>query len=127
MTSQNILARYANGVVTPLEPLDLPGGCEVTVNVPVSAAAADRSATASQSPAHSRKPSILKIIEDIHRELPPDQWGNSQPTTCATRSTTSTATPRKRDDAHGLCRLGLLDRVDAATRPGASARPSYGG
>lgn len=75
MTSQTIRARYANGVVTPLEPLDLPEGCEVTVNVPVSAAAADPPTPASPSPAHSHKPRILEIIEEIHREFPPEQWG----------------------------------------------------
>ena len=75
MTSQTIRARYANGVITPLEPLDLPEGCEVTVNVPVSAAAVDAPAPALTSPAYLRKPRILEIIEEIHRDYPPDEWG----------------------------------------------------
>ena len=58
-------ARYANGVLTPLEPLDLSEGCEVTVDV----LAEDDSGDAT-SPAEAGKPRMLDIVDEIHREFP---------------------------------------------------------
>ena len=58
-------ARYANGVLTPLEPLDLSEGCEVTVDV-----LADDESGDATSPAEARQPRILEIVDEIHREFP---------------------------------------------------------
>ncbi len=58
-------ARYANGVLTPLEPLDLSEGCEVTVDV----LAEDEGGDAT-SPAEPGKPPLLEIVDEIRREYP---------------------------------------------------------
>lgn len=65
MPLQSIRARYANGVLTPLEPLDLSEGCEVTVDVSIDH---DRSNTPTQTEAGN--PRILEIIDEVQREFP---------------------------------------------------------
>ncbi len=65
MPLQTIRARYANGVLTPLEPLDLSEGCEVTVDVAV-----DNDSGSTGAPAHDGKPRLLEIIDEVAREFP---------------------------------------------------------
>ena len=63
----NVKARYSNGVLTPLEPLDLEEGTEVVVSV-------------EETPRESREQKegpllrILRKIQERQAELPPDTW-----------------------------------------------------
>ena len=65
MASQTIRARYANGVFTPLEPVEIEEGCEAQILV------SDEGAAEA-----ARHPRIIEIIDEIHREFPPEQWGH---------------------------------------------------
>ncbi|MCY3920874.1 MAG: antitoxin family protein [Chloroflexi bacterium] len=62
---RSIRGRYANGVLTPLEPLDLSEGCEVSVDLAVDNDAGDT--TTERAAANS---SILDVIDEIHRDFP---------------------------------------------------------
>ena len=59
-----IKARYTNGQLTPLEPLDLEEGAEVTVSVE-ERPAGDTSGN-----------SLLAIFDRMHRATPDDTWAN---------------------------------------------------
>ncbi len=57
MTTQ-FRARYANGKLEPLEPLNLKDGCEVTVTV--------------SEDAETGAESLLEMFERLHRKYPPE-------------------------------------------------------
>ena len=59
-----IKAKYANGHLTPLEPLDLEEGAEVTVSV--------EAGPAGEGSAHS----ILEMFDGMHRDTPEETWAN---------------------------------------------------
>ena len=59
-----VKARYANGQLTPLEPLKLEEGAEVLVTVEENPAA--------QAPAHS----LLEIFDRMHRTTPESVWSD---------------------------------------------------
>ena len=59
-----VRARYENGVLTPLEPLDLEEGTEVVVSI--------QDAT----PQAKGKESILEMFERLRNSVPPDTWDN---------------------------------------------------
>ena len=59
--NMHVKARYANGVFTPLEPLDLDDGIEVIVSV------------TSVRPDSGDGPALLRIIEELDAEHPPDE------------------------------------------------------
>ena len=59
-----IKAKYANGQLTPLEPLDLEEGAEVTVSV--------EERPAGDTPANS----LLEIFDRMHRTTPVETWAN---------------------------------------------------
>ena len=61
----NVKARYSDGVLTPLEPLDLEEGKEVLVSIE-DAPSPDAGA-----------PSILEMIDELHRSVPEDVWESS--------------------------------------------------
>ena len=58
----NVKARYSNGVLTPLEPLDLEEGAEVTVSVE------------DALPAKRGLAAIADKVRELHRDIPPDAW-----------------------------------------------------
>ena len=60
----NVKARFSNGVLTPLEPLDLEEGKEVVVSIE-EARSLDTEA-----------PSLLDMIDELHESVPQDVWGN---------------------------------------------------
>ena len=60
----NVRARYENGVLTPLEPLDLEEGAEVVVSVEEAA------------PQTNGTESILEMFERLRNSVPPDAWDN---------------------------------------------------
>ena len=62
-----VRAKYENGVLTPLEPLELEEGAEVMVSV--------ESAT---SPAGGTEggASILELFQRLRESVPPDAWDN---------------------------------------------------
>lgn len=59
-----VRAKYENGVLTPLEPLDLEEGTEVVVSI--------QDAT----PQANGKESILEMFERLRSSVPPDTWDN---------------------------------------------------
>ena len=78
-----VRARFADGVLTPLEPLHLDEGAEVTLTVDGEAAASDGAASDgaaaavsdSASPQTNAGESILEMFERIRNSAPPDAWG----------------------------------------------------
>lgn len=59
-----VRAKYENGVLTPLEPLDLEEGAEVTVSVKGASGAA------------KGKESILDMFDRLRNSVPPNAWDN---------------------------------------------------
>lgn len=57
----NVRVRYSNGVLTPLEPLDLEEGKEVTVSI-------------DEAPAAEPHESLLEMFDRLRRSVPPDIW-----------------------------------------------------
>ena len=60
----NVKARFSNGVLTPLEPLDLEEGKEVVVSI-----------EDARSP-DTEAPSLLDMIDDLHQSVPQEVWSN---------------------------------------------------
>ncbi len=58
----SVKARYSNGALVPLEPLDLEEGKEVVVSVEDAA------------PQANGKESILEMFERLRNSVPPDTW-----------------------------------------------------
>ena len=58
----SVKARYSNGALVPLEPLDLEEGKEVVVSVE------------DATPQANRKESILEMFERLRNSVPPDTW-----------------------------------------------------
>ena len=65
----NIKARYAHGVLTPLEPLDLDEGKEVILSIQEPEAAVDNEQSSSNGPE-----SIPQLFERLRNSVPPDTW-----------------------------------------------------
>ncbi len=60
----NVKARFSNGVLTPLEPLDLEEGKEVVVSI-------------DDAPLpDTETPSLLDMIDELHKSVPQDLWSN---------------------------------------------------
>ena len=58
----HVKAKFANGVLTPLEPLDLEEGKEVVVSI-------------EDTPLPSKgKESLLEMFERLRKSVPPDTW-----------------------------------------------------
>ena len=60
MTS--VKARFSNGVLTPLEPLDLEDGAEVTVSI------------VDAPPPGQARVSIPELFERLRKSVPPEAW-----------------------------------------------------
>ena len=60
----NVKARFSNGTLVPLEPLDLEEGREVVVSI-----------EENQSP-DTEVPSLLEMIDELHKSVPQDVWSN---------------------------------------------------
>ena len=58
----SVRARYANGVLTPLEPLDLEEGAEVTVSIERALASGEGFGA------------IIRLVNELHESAPPDAW-----------------------------------------------------
>ena len=74
-------ARYANGALTPLEPLDLAEGVEVTVSIADGTATSGVAETPATYDARARDgraaageppETLLELIDRLHREFPDD-------------------------------------------------------
>ena len=64
-------ARYENGVLTPLEPLDLEEGAEVTVSVEE----APPQANGKKTPAPKRGlAAIVERVKEMQKDIPPEEW-----------------------------------------------------
>ena len=62
----NVKARYANGVLTPLEPLDLEEGAEVVMSI---------EEPPPEPPAEEHE-SIPEMFERLRNSVPPEAWDN---------------------------------------------------
>ena len=60
----NVKARFSNGVLTPLEPLDLEEGKEVVVSIEDARSL------------YTEAPSLLEMIDELHDSVPQDVWSN---------------------------------------------------
>ena len=60
----NVKARFSNGVLTPLEPLDLEEGKEVVVSIE------------DASSPDPEGPSLLDMIDELHESVPQYVWSN---------------------------------------------------
>ena len=60
----NVRARFSNGVLEPLETLDLDEGQEVVVSIE------------DATPQAKRKESVLEMFERLRNSAPPDTWDN---------------------------------------------------
>jgi predicted DNA-binding antitoxin AbrB/MazE fold protein len=60
----HVKARFSNGTLVPLEPLDLEEGKEVVVSIE-DVGAPDAEA-----------PSLLEMIDELHGSVPQNVWGN---------------------------------------------------
>lgn len=58
----NVKAKYSNGVLTPLEPLDLAEGAEVTVSV-----------EEAPSP-QGGLAAVVEMVDGLRESYPPDMW-----------------------------------------------------
>ncbi len=58
----NVKARFSNGALVPLEPLDLEEGKEVVVSI-----------EDARSP-DAEAPSLLEMIDELHESVPQDVW-----------------------------------------------------
>jgi predicted DNA-binding antitoxin AbrB/MazE fold protein len=65
MPQRQFRARYANGVPTPLEPLDLSEGREAIVD-----RSAEDDSLNTTSPGEAAKPSVLAVVDEMHRRFP---------------------------------------------------------
>ncbi|MCE2458239.1 MAG: antitoxin family protein [Dehalococcoidia bacterium] len=81
----NVKARYENGVLTPLEPLDLEEGEEVTLSIS-EPNTLNRQATESEGPEKEQATCeesvgvrLLKMAEKLRESVPPEAW-DSLPT-----------------------------------------------
>lgn len=63
----NVKARFTNGVLTPLEPLDLEEGQEVVVSV-------EETPREVENQKEGPLSRILRKVQERQAELPPDMW-----------------------------------------------------
>ena len=76
-----IRAKYRNGVLTPLEPLEIEEGAEVIVSLENAApeapedAGTEETAAAPANGAHAGQ-SILQMFRELRESVPPDAWDN---------------------------------------------------
>ncbi len=71
-----VRARYERGVLTPLAPLDIQEGAEVTVSVEADAPTpngAQQPADKPDAPAKSGE-TLLEMVDRLHASYPPDMW-----------------------------------------------------
>ena len=68
----SVRARYADGVLTPLEPLDLEEGAEVTVSIEEDDDVV--LSVESDPPSGGGFAVIVRMVEELHKDMPPDAW-----------------------------------------------------
>ncbi len=66
----NVKARYANGVLTPLEPLDLEEGAEVMVSVEGAPGGVSEETPASKQGLAG----IVERVLEMQKDIPPEAW-----------------------------------------------------
>ena len=74
-----VRATYANGVLTPLEPLNLTEGCEVEIALSPQEQRIDSSAIPTDNVPSSTGARLLAMIEDLHQEYPAGTFDRSPP------------------------------------------------
>ena len=65
----SVKARFSNGVLTPLEPLDLEDGAEVVVSVAAVRVAGEDTPVAKRGLA-----AIAERVSELHKSIPPGAW-----------------------------------------------------
>ena len=78
--ANKVKARYTNGALVPLEPLDLEEGQEVTVSVDATSAGASKS---QKTPRPKRGlAGVVERVLEMQKDIPPEAW-NDLPTDLA--------------------------------------------
>ena len=67
-----VRAKYENGVLTPLEPLDLEEGAEVMVSVE----GAPAEATGETPAPKQGLAAIVEMVLEMQKDVPPEEWDN---------------------------------------------------
>ena len=67
----HVKAKYANGVLTPLEPLDLEEGAEVMVSVEE-----DNGAKTEEQNAGGPLASVLALVREMKKSIPREEWAS---------------------------------------------------
>ena len=67
-----VRAKYENGVLTPLEPLDLEEGAEVIVSVE----GAPSEAPEAKPAAKQGLAAIVEMVLEMQKDIPPEEWDN---------------------------------------------------
>ena len=70
-----VRARYGNGVLTPLEPLDLEEGAEVVVSV-------EGAGPEAKGETPTPKQGLVAIVErvkELQKDIPPEEWADVPP------------------------------------------------
>ena len=79
MSTTTVRATYANGVLTPLEPLNLTEGCEVKIAVSPPEPSLDSHATSTGDTPLSTGARLLAILDDLHHKHPAGTFDRSPP------------------------------------------------
>ena len=74
-----VRARYADGVLTPLKPLELVDGCEVVVTVDGGVTEAQSGAPEMQPQSEAAGPRLLAMVDELQRKYPPETRGEHPP------------------------------------------------
>ncbi len=74
-----VRARYVDGVLQPLEPLELEDGCEVTLEIadqeaPSLERTGNDAVVSNDDAAEPLGNWLLQLVDELHRKYPPDTW-----------------------------------------------------
>ena len=70
-----VRAKYTNGVLTPLEPLNLTEGCEITVTFDNATVEPEQTRSKSSAePSRVEPETLLEMVQRIRQQYPEDAW-----------------------------------------------------
>ena len=74
MSTTTVRATYANGVLTPLEPLNLTEGCEITVTFDSATVEPEQAKSKSSAePSRAEPETLLEMVQRIRQQYPDDE------------------------------------------------------
>ena len=69
-----VKARYAGGVLVPLEPLDLEEGEEVTLSVEETLATTTEGQVVKEGAKEGTLAGVLALVREMKQQVPPEEW-----------------------------------------------------